>query len=179
MSTNKNNRVSIICYRNSFLVYHQHKHNARHLSTNSFSSRPSHNPHSRFVRKDSAREEHGLLDWLHIHTLSTPSHSQGTSPHHSHAANHSAHILIALKDPEDQYHPTHRPYSPNCVLATVDTAAYLTSSPCCRGTGCSPMSTAGGGSSNIYGSGELCIHSDMQEISNEARITNMRDKAII
>lgn len=41
------------------------------------------------------------------------------------------------------------------------------------------MSTAGGGSSNIYGSGELCMHSDMQEISNEARITNMRDKAII
>ena len=42
MSTNKNNRVSIICYCNPFLVYHQHKHNARHLATNSFSSHLSH-----------------------------------------------------------------------------------------------------------------------------------------
>lgn len=41
------------------------------------------------------------------------------------------------------------------------------------------MSTAGGGSSNIYRSGELCMHSGMRENSNEAGITNMRDKAII
>lgn len=41
------------------------------------------------------------------------------------------------------------------------------------------MSTAGGRASNTYGGDELYMHSDMQDISNEVRITNMIDKAII
>ena len=41
------------------------------------------------------------------------------------------------------------------------------------------MSTAGGRASNTYGGSELYMHSDMQDISNEVRITNMIDKAII
>lgn len=81
-----------------------------------------------------------------------------------------------MKDPEDQCPLIHRAHSLNGVLAPVDVVAHLTSSPCCRGTGCSSLSTAGGGSSNIYGGSELYMHSDMQEISNEARITGMREK---
>lgn len=159
-----------------------HAHITCQSLNNSLSSRSSH------TAKDTSSlscweslpwGEHGLLDRLHIHTLSTPSHSHGAVPHSSHAANNNTHVVTAMKDPEDQCHFIHRPYSSNGVLFTVDDAAHLTSSPCCRGTGCSPMSTAGGGSSNIYGSGELYMHSDMQEISNDARITNMRDKAII
>lgn len=52
---------------------------------------------------------------------------------------------------EEPYGPTpltHRAHRFNGVLAPEDAVVCLIPSPCCRGTGCSPISTAGGGSSN-------------------------------
>lgn len=74
---------------------------------------------------------------------------------------------------------THRAHSLNGVLALEDAVVCLFLSPWCRGTGCFPIPTAGGGSSNMSWDDTLHMHYEMWEIGHGVRITNMSDRVII
>lgn len=74
---------------------------------------------------------------------------------------------------------THRAHSLSGVPAPEDAVVCLILSPWCRGTGCSPIPTAGGGSSNKSWADALHIHYEMWEIGYGVRITNMSDRVFI